>query len=77
MSERSKQATGRRHDIDSSSEFSFGDQLRLIPGGSPGRDWDLDERTRKLGLQGVAQARAVLRQARPPEPKQVQDRKAS
>ena len=77
MSERSKQATGRRHDFDSSSEFSLGDQLRLIPGGSPKRDWDLDERTRKLGLQGVAQARAVLRQARPPEPKHAQDRKAS
>jgi hypothetical protein len=36
---------------------------------------DLDERTRKIGLRVVARLRAVLRQARPPEPKHAQDRK--
>jgi hypothetical protein len=74
MSERSKQATGLRSAVDASTS---GDQLRLIPGGSPGPDWALDDRTRKLGLRGVAQARAVLRQARPPEPKETHARKAS
>ena len=46
-------------------------QLRLLPGGSPSRrpDWQLDERTRDGREAGVAQAREVLRQARPPEPK--------
>jgi hypothetical protein len=46
-------------------------QLRLLTGGSPARrpDWQLDERTRTVGKLGVAQAREVLRQARPPEPK--------
>jgi hypothetical protein len=55
-------------------------QLRLLPGGSVAKrpDWQLDERTRSVGRLGVAQAREVLRQARPPEPKQVQPiRKAS
>ncbi len=48
-------------------------QLRLLPGGSERvtrPDWQLDERTRSVGRLGVAQAREVLRQARPPEPKQ-------
>ena len=72
MSERSKHATSR-HPV----FFTDEQQLRLIPGGSQRPDWALDERTRKLGLQGVAQARAVLRQARPPEPKTVPTRKAS
>ncbi len=47
-------------------------QLRLLPGGSVTArpDWQLDERTRSVGRLGVAQAREVLRQARPPEPKQ-------
>ena len=41
-------------------------------------DWQLDERTRSVGRLGVAQAREVLRQARPPEPKQPEPvRKAS
>ncbi len=46
-------------------------QLRLLPGGSAPRrpDWQLDERTRSVGRLGVAQAREVLRRARPPEPK--------
>ena len=53
-------------------------QLRLLPGGEPNHDWVLDERTRQLGRSGVAQARAVLRRARRPEPrKQALVRKAS
>jgi hypothetical protein len=55
-------------------------QLRLLPGGSVVKrpDWQLDERTRTVGKLGVAQAREVLRQARPPQPKQPQPvRKAS
>jgi hypothetical protein len=55
-------------------------QLRLLPGGSVSTrpDWQLDERTRSVGRIGVAQAREVLRQARPPEPKQpLPVRKAS
>jgi|GEM_PF-4436312 len=52
-------------------------QLRLLPGGSR-PDWMLDERTRTLGRRGVAEAREVLRNARPPEPKRVAPvRKAS
>ena len=35
-------------------------QLRLIPGGSDQPDWVLDERTRNVGRQGVAQAREIL-----------------
>jgi hypothetical protein len=55
-------------------------QLRLLSGGSGVKrpDWQLDERTRSVGRLGVEQAREVLRQARPPEPKQTQPiRKAS
>ncbi len=55
-------------------------QLRLLPGGSVTRrpDWQLDERTRTVGRLGVEQAREILRQARPPEPKRPQPvRKAS
>ena len=55
-------------------------QLRLLPtlAGSPRRDWQLDDRTREVGRRGVALAREVLRQARPPEPKQPEPiRKAS
>jgi hypothetical protein len=55
-------------------------QLRLLPGGSQVKrpDWQLDERTRTVGKLGVAQAREILRQARPPQPKQPQPvRKAS
>ena len=62
-------------------EDEIGDnQLRLLPGGSVAKrpEWQLDERTRSVGRLGVAQAREILRQARPPEPKQVQPiRKAS
>lgn len=42
-------------------------QLRLLPGGTGGPDWVLDERTRKVGRQGVAQALEVLRRVAPPE----------
>jgi hypothetical protein len=42
-------------------------QLRLLPGGSVRPDWELDERTRKVGRQGVAQAREILRRVAPPE----------
>ncbi|MDP9334827.1 MAG: hypothetical protein M3Q30_16175 [Actinomycetota bacterium] len=55
-------------------------QLRLLPGGSGTTrpDWQLDERTRSVGRIGVAQAREVLRRARPPEPKRPEPiRKAS
>jgi hypothetical protein len=48
-------------------------QLRLLPGGDARNEWVLDERTRNLGRQGVAQAREILRHAQPPEPQ----RKAS
>ena len=55
-------------------------QLRLLNGGSVSRppDWELDERTRTLGREGVAQAREALRRAKPPEPKHPEPvRKAS
>jgi hypothetical protein len=42
-------------------------QLRLLPGGTAEPDWVLDERTRKVGRQGVAQAREILRRVAPPE----------
>lgn len=44
-------------------------QLRLLPGrGAAARDWQLDERTRRVGRHGVAQAREILRRAHPPQP---------
>jgi len=42
-------------------------QLRLLPGRAGRPDWVLDERTRKVGRQGVAQALEVLRRVAPPE----------
>ena len=48
-------------------------QLRLLASdGREGRpaDWVLSERTRKIGLAGVAAIRETLRQAQPPEPVQ-------
>ena len=44
-------------------------QLRLLPGGGKPThpDWVLDERTRKVGRQGVAQAREILRRVAPPD----------
>jgi hypothetical protein len=44
-------------------------QLRLLPGGGTPEhpDWVLDERTRKVGRQGVAQAREILRRVAPPD----------
>jgi hypothetical protein len=44
-------------------------QLRLLPGGPARVEWTLDERTRQTGRTGVAQAREILRQARPPQPR--------
>jgi len=44
-------------------------QLRLLTGGQAETehpDWVLDERTRKVGRQGVAQAREILRRVAPP-----------
>jgi hypothetical protein len=55
------------------SEHREPTQLRLLPGREHGDrrpDWLLDERTRRAGRRGVAEAREILRQARPPEPKQ-------
>jgi hypothetical protein len=53
-------------------------QLRLLLGGDRPDDWRLDERTRRVGKQGVAAAREVLRRAHPPEPVHpVPARKAS
>lgn len=46
-------------------------QLRLIEG-ERRPDWALDEKTRRIGRRGVAEAREVLRRARPPEPKSVE-----
>lgn len=51
-------------------------QLRLL--GSDDRpDWVLDSKTRRVGRAGVAEAREVLRRARPPEPVRQRDRIAS
>jgi hypothetical protein len=60
----------------SESDVPTDQQLRLIPGGSRS-DWGLDERTRRVGRRGIAEARAILRSARPPEPKEIHARKAS
>jgi hypothetical protein len=46
-------------------------QLRLLASDRRERaraDWVLSERTRKIGLAGVATIRETLRQAQPPEP---------
>ena len=37
------------------------EQLRLLPGAAIEPDWRVDERTREVGRQGVAQAREILR----------------
>ena len=42
-------------------------QLRLLPGGTNEPDWMLDDRTRKVGRQGVAHAREILRRVAPPQ----------
>ena len=39
-------------------------QLRLLD--PLGDEWRIDEETRRVGLAGVAEARAALRQVRPP-----------
>jgi hypothetical protein len=53
-------------------------QLQLLEGGNEpnldsgqpaaGIDWVLDERTRQVGLAGVAQAKAILQRVQPPTP---------
>ena len=52
-------------------------QLRLLAGGDRTPEWSLDERTRLVGRRGVAEARAILRHVRPPEPLLASERKAS
>ncbi len=53
-------------------------QLRLLLGSEGREDWQLDERTRRVGRRGIAAAREVLRRAHPPEPMQsAPARKAS
>ncbi len=83
MSARSTTTSGtpREPTLEMPGQQEIGEhQLRLLPGGSVSArpDWQLDERTRSVGRLGVAQAREVLRRARPPEPTQPQPiRKAS
>ena len=38
-------------------------QLRLLPGDWRRHDWSLDEHTRRVGRQGVAQAKEILRRS--------------
>jgi hypothetical protein len=53
-------------------------QLRLLTGARREPDWVLDEKTRLVGRQGIAQAREILRRSRPPLPKRPEPvRKAS
>jgi hypothetical protein len=52
-------------------------QLRLLAGGEHAPEWGLDERTRRVGRQGVAEARAILRRVQPPEPRPAAERRAS
>jgi hypothetical protein len=53
-------------------------QMRLLPRAEPAAEWELDDRTRRVGRSGIAQAREVLRRAQPPEPRQLPPvRKAS
>jgi hypothetical protein len=43
-------------------------QLLLLKGGTPNR---LDARTRRVGRQGIAEARRRLAEVQPPEPKKL------
>ncbi|MCU1427563.1 MAG: hypothetical protein JWL83_1563 [Actinomycetia bacterium] len=43
-------------------------QLRLLEGDKRRPEWDLDDQTRQIGLQGIAAVRETLRRAHPPEP---------
>jgi hypothetical protein len=45
----------------------MGKQLRLLDGGRT-PVWHLDAKTRRAGQVGIAQARAALAAAQPPEP---------
>ncbi len=66
MSERSR-LNSAKTTIETNTETT---QLRLLQGGAERPDWLLDDRTRTLGRKGIADAREVLRNARPPQPKQ-------
>jgi hypothetical protein len=51
------------------SQAPEGTQLRLLDGGrNTPHAWQLDARTRRIGRQRVAEAREILRRARPPKP---------
>ena len=52
-------------------------QLRLLSGHGSRREWTLDDRTRAVGRQGVAQAKEILRRADPPLPAERRYTKAS
>ena len=81
MSERSRgsQKRAAEHTPAHMGQHAVAGQLRLLTGEPTrdDRDWRLDERTRRAGRRGVAQAREILRRAKPPVPKEVADRKAS
>lgn len=49
-------------------------RLRVVdPATETDQQWKLDERTRKLGLEGVARARAALAEARAPHRERSED----
>ena len=58
---------GTRVKVETEQVSSGTVQLRLLTGGSQEPDWMLDERTRKVGRQGVAHARETLRRVAPPQ----------
>jgi hypothetical protein len=50
-------------------------QLRLLDGGrTTPKAWQLDARTRRIGRERVAEAREILRRARPPQPLHSHDK---
>jgi hypothetical protein len=55
--------TTRRHDGPAQLRLLSSDGRERVPA-----DWVLSERTRKIGLAGLAAIRETLRQAQPPEP---------
>jgi hypothetical protein len=59
--------TGARVKVETTKASSGTVQLRLLTGGTPEPDWTLDDRTRKVGRQGVAHAREILRRVAPPQ----------
>lgn len=71
--------SGAVHSDTMTSQRRSSAQLQLLDGGRPNQtsvrwirqsdiDWELDERTRLVGRQGVAEARQILQSKRPPEP---------